>query len=93
MYRYFQISYDSPTVGLFLFTDEYIRVLSDLKRYTQENIRFIPIRESKYRDEIQKRGIQSPVGIVGDVEIVFLYYKSEEEVINKWKRRCSSDRR
>ena len=88
VYRYFGLPYTSPTVGLFIYTDEYIRFLKNLKYYLSLDLRFIPIEKSRYRDIlVSKQIVNSPIGVLDDVEIVFLHYHSEEEAREKWNRR------
>ena len=36
---------------------------------------------------VQKGQTEKPIGILGDIEIVFLHYNSEEEAMEKWNRR------
>ena len=88
MYRYFSLPYDSPTVGLYFFSEDYIRFLSNLENYLAQEISFIPREKSRYREELERRKVTSPIGVLGDVEIVFLHYKTEEEARIKWARRC-----
>lgn len=89
VYRYFRLPYESPTVGLYFYTDDYIRFLSQLRNYVSKEIKFIKPSDSKYYNELLRRGeINKPIGLLGDVEIVFLHYKSEEEAEEKWNRRC-----
>ena len=90
VYRYFGFPYESPTVGLYFYTDEYIKFLSRLKEYIGMDLIFIPTNQSKYFDELVKRNETNKIiGLLGDVEIVFLHYKTEEEALEKWKRRCT----
>lgn len=89
VYRYFNLPYCTPTVGLYFFTNEYIRFLSNLKEYLGMDLKFIPAASSKYYEELKNRNeINRPIGLLGDVEIVFLHYKSEKEALLKWNRRC-----
>lgn len=87
MYRYFSLPYDSPTVGLYFFSEDYMRFLSNLKYYLAQELFFIPIEKSRYKEELERRGMTSPIGVLGDVEINFLHYKTEEEARIKWVRR------
>ena len=88
VYRYLGMPYLSPTVGLYFFADDYIRFLSDLRRYLSLELEFITADESKHKDELYRRGQQDrPIGRLGDVEIVFLHYGSREEAGEKWNRR------
>ncbi len=88
VYRYFGLNYSSPTVGLYIFSEDYIRLLKDLKHYFETPLQIIPIEQSRYKEILVKKGQTNvPIGLLGDVEIVFLHYKSPEEAITKWNRR------
>lgn len=87
-YQYLDMPYLSPTAGLYFFAPDYIKFVSDLHRYLDTPLRFINPEESKYYEEIKKRNqTDKPIGILGDVEIVFLHYKTKEEAEEKWNRR------
>lgn len=90
VYRRYGLPYLSPTVGLYFFSEDYIRFVADLSNYCKQPLRFIPYKSSKHRNELLKRGQTNvPIGILGDdVEIVFLHYSSEKEAYEKWTRRC-----
>ena len=88
VYRYFGLSYASPTIGLFFYADDYIRFLSNLKHYLALDLKFIPLDKSRYRDDlVSKQILTCPIGVLDDVEIVFLHYHSEKEAAEKWNRR------
>ena len=88
VYRYFGLSYTSPTVGMFFFTEEYIRFLKHLDHYLSLELKFIPIEQSRYSEELKQRNhLTCPIGVLDDVEIVFLHYHSEDEAREKWNRR------
>lgn len=90
VYRYFGLKYSSPTIGMYFFSDEYIRFIKNLKYYLSLQLTIIPIEESKYRDILIEREQASvPIGRLDDVEIVFLHYKSPEEALSKWARRTN----
>lgn len=87
-YQYLDMPYLSPTVGLYFFAPDYIKFISDLRRYLDMPLKFIEPAESKYYEELQKRNqADKPIGILDDVEIVFLHYKSQAEALEKWNRR------
>ena len=88
-YQYFNLPYNTPFVGLFLFSPDYIKLLKNIKWYLGTDIMFISPFESKYKDELIKNGTFGtyPIGILSDVEIHFLHYESELEAKNKWSRR------
>ncbi len=88
VYRYFQLPYDSPTIGLYFFADDYVKFVYNIKEYINSDITFIDYRESKYCDILKSRNeINIPIGRINDVEIIFLHYKSEQEAKEKWDRR------
>lgn len=87
VYRYFNLPYASPAIGLYFFTDEYIRFLKNLQYYLQVDLKFISLEKSKYRDVLEKRNYPCPIGLLDDVEVVFLHYTSENEAYEKWTRR------
>ncbi len=88
VYQYYGMEYHSPTVGLYFFAEEYMRFLGDLRRYLSMELQFIPPESSKYYGQYKNLPINYPIGLLGDVEIVFLHYKSEAEAKQKWERRA-----
>lgn len=88
VYRFFAMPYDSPTIGLYFFSADYIKFVSNLRYYIEQDLTFIDYTESKYKDELLKNNqLNVPIGKLHDVEIVFLHYHSIEEAQTKWNRR------
>lgn len=88
VYRYFNLPYDSPTIGLYIFSEDYIKFVYNLRHYIECDLNFISYKESKYANEIIKAHQENvPIGKVDDVEIIFLHYHSEDEAREKWNRR------
>ena len=88
VYQFFKYPYDSPTVGLYFFPEEYIRFLKDLRHYISSPLEIIPASESRYIDELKMKHEENKIiGKIDDVEIVFLHYKTPEEALTKWNRR------
>lgn len=88
VYRYFGLPYDTPTVGLYFFPDDYLRFVSNLKYYLSINLVFITCDKSKHKEILENKGQTSiPIGLLDDVEVIFLHYKSNEEAYEKWERR------
>lgn len=89
VYRRYGVPYLSPTVGLYFFASDFIKLCSDVKGYMQKPLEFIPYTESKYQAEIEAKGQTAvPIARLGDVEVVFLHYKTQEEAAEKWTRRA-----
>ena len=88
VYQRFGKQYNSPTIGLYFFADDYIRFLKNIRKYIEIPVKIIKTEESKHYDCLVKNGQRSVVvGVIDDVEIIFLHYKTPEEAINKWERR------
>ena len=87
-YQYLDMDYLTPTVGLYFFAEDYLKFISNLKYYLSLELQFIDGKQSKYVDVLKERKqLDVPIGLLDDVEIVFLHYKSEEEARTKWNRR------
>lgn len=93
VYQEYNLPYNTPTIGLLFFADDYIRFVSNLKHYIDVPLSFIKVEESKHYKRLVKtdacRYMPYPIGKIDDVEIVFLHYKSEQEAKEKWDRRKS----
>ena len=89
VYQEFGIRYNTPFIGLFIFSPDYIKLLQNFKYYLSEKLVFIKIDESKYYNEINEMGIKKiyPIAVLDDIEIHFLHYKTEKEAEEKWTRR------
>lgn len=89
VYRYFGLPYLTPTVGLYFFPDDFLKVLQDIQGYMTASLHFIEPEESAYFEELKRKGqLNVPIGKVKDVEIIFLHYKTQEEAYEKWTRRA-----
>lgn len=86
------MKYNSPTLGLYIWTPDYIEFLKNLRYYlTEAKLTFV--KHSKYPLGNERRSKWShlyPIGLLdGKVEIQFLHYHSESEAADKWYRRAS----
>ena len=87
VYKYFGMKFQSPTVGMYFFSDEYIKFLKNLKFYLSQPLVVKDIESSKYKEEIIRRGQSPLIGWLDDVEIVLLHYCNPEEAVKKWSYR------
>ena len=74
-------------LGCIFFSDDYVKFLSNPKDYLSKELEFISINDSKYSKVLLERKTSCPIGKLGDVEIVFLHYKTQKEAYTKWNRR------
>lgn len=87
IYDWFGLEKQSPTIGSYFFADEYLKFLKDLKKYLAMDLQVVPAEESRHADILFRKGQEVPVGVLGDVEIVFLHYKDPIIAKEKWNRR------
>ena len=90
IYQSYGLKYTSPTIGCFFMAEDYIKFISDIKKYMKLKLEFIKATESHSFEIIKKKpnfGLY-PIGRLGDVEIHFLHYKSEDEAKEKWITRA-----
>ena len=69
-----KLQYKSPTVNLYFSCEDFIRFVENLQHYL--SLELVEVINEKY-----------PIGILGDVKIKFLHYKSFEEAKRKWIER------
>lgn len=89
VYRFFGIPYNTPTIGLFFFAQDYIKFVYNLRTYLNEELSFIPHSQSKYHEILLKYGgecVSCPIGKLGDIEVIFMHYTTPEEAKEKWER-------
>lgn len=98
VYQYFGLPYTSPTVGLFIMDDDYIKFLERLDYYLSQPLQFITMEQSRYCEKLASESTAKayyPIARLDDIEIHFLHYHSEEEARTKWeyrKKRMDKDR-
>lgn len=86
------MEYNSPTLGLYFWAEDYIEFLRHLKFYlTEAKIEFVDHSKHELGNERRKNWEHwYPIGILdGKVEIHFLHYHTAEEAAEKWYRRAS----
>lgn len=94
IYKYFGLKFQSPTVGMYFFSDEYIKFLKNFDYYIQQPLIVRDSTSSKYKEELLRRGQNPLIGWLDDVEIVLLHYHDVDDAIRKWEyRRDRIDRK
>ena len=89
VYRWLNLPYMTPTAGLYFFAEDYVKFLSNLRYYCSIEVQELDLKDSNYKDIIEKKGQQNvPLGKLDDIEIVFLHYPTFAEAKEKWERRC-----
>ena len=79
------LPYRSPTCGLLILGNDYVKFCADLKHYLEQKLKFIPMEKAKYYEIYKEHPF--PVALCDDIEIYFMHYPTEEEAAEKWYRR------
>ena len=87
--QYFGLKYTSPFIGLFLFSQDYLKLLKNLKYYMSIELKFIDAEKSKYKNKFVRFGKprKYPIGVLEDIEIHFIHYQNEKAAYKKWEYR------
>lgn len=89
IYKYYNIEYRTPTLGLFIVARDYIKFLSNIKSYLSKKLEFITLPELADYDGVKdfEEHMKFPIARLGDIEVFFMHYESKEEAEEKWYRR------
>ena len=88
IYIPYELKYTTPTVGLFIPDDDYLKFLENLDHYLSCELRFITPEEAKFQTNVLLSE-RYPVALLGnDVEIHFMHYKNRSIARRKWKKRA-----
>ena len=74
-----KLQYNTPFIGIFLYSDCYIKLLENFSKYMKKKPK--PCLQSKYGNK------KYPVMSIGDIEVHCLHDKDIEDCIDKWQRR------
>ena len=74
-YKDMELRFDSPTVGLFATSKDFVRFLSGLDSYLAKPLQM-------------RWGEEYPIGTLGDLEIHFMHYETCRLAREAWQRRC-----
>lgn len=87
-YEYLNQEFLSPTIGLYFMAKDYLKFISRLKYYLNVELSFIDTKNSKYYDYLCKNNQENAIiGVLDDIEIIFLHYISKKEAKEKWDKR------
>ncbi len=88
IYHKLGMQYTSPTIGLFFFSNDYIKFLESFDYYIKQPLRFKTTSFHRTIKEFQQNTQPYPIGVLDDeIEIHFLHYHNEKEALEKWNRR------
>lgn len=87
-YEYFGLPKNSPTVGTYIYAEDYVKLIKNLNYYMSCQINMISADEAKHKNDLMEANhMDVPIGVLDDVEIVFLHYRDPDLAKEKWTRR------
>lgn len=87
IYRFMRLPYKTPFVGLMMMGPCYIKFLENPKYYLSYKIKFIDRSMYQEMNTFRENNNNYPLGVLNDIEIHFLHYKSKSDAAIKWARR------
>lgn len=91
IYQYYGLPYKSPTIGLGIEDEHYMKFINNLKYYMSQSLEFIDPKTSTFYEtrKIRNGGKDFiyPVAKLGDIEIYFSHYRDKESALKKWEKR------
>lgn len=96
IYDKYALPYRTPTIGLWIPPDDYIKFLRNLEYYCGQEMKQIKYTECHVRELLEERKKSGRynfeletliIGRIVDVDIIFIHYSSFEDAKQKWDRR------
>lgn len=91
VYESYGLKKMSPTVGMFIMPEDFIRFCANLPNYLAEPLVFLKPEQSKWVDVLQHKEDWGTylIGRVGDIELHMLHYLDENVARRKWESRVN----
>lgn len=89
IYESYDIKKMSPTVGMFIMPEDYLKFVSYLDYYLKQPLEFIDPENSKWKETLQEKSIWKTylIARLADIELQMLHYHDKEVAWKKWESR------
>lgn len=90
LYEDLNMEFDSPTIALQIFPEDFTKFCLDLQRYMDCELREVKTLDDKNMEKFLRLFKQQPyfpLGMVDDIVICFQHYETFDEAREKWYRR------
>ena len=89
IYESYGIKKMSPTVGMFIMPDDYLKFIFNLDYYLAQPLEFVNPDDSKWKGTLQGKSNWGTylIGKLDDIELQMLHYHNESVAKNKWDSR------
>jgi uncharacterized protein (DUF1919 family) len=89
IYHKFGLPYNTPTIWTYIYPQDYLRFLENLDWYLKQPLHFKKETDHEMAHRFCTQTHKTfPIGVLGDIEIHFMHYKTEQEALEKWTRRA-----
>lgn len=91
IYESYGIRKMSPTVGMFIMPEDYLKFVSNLDYYLEQPLEFINPDNSKWKETLQEKSNWKTylIAKLDDIELQMLHYHDEKVAYRKWKDRIA----
>lgn len=87
-YEHFGLQKLSPTIGMYFYPDDYLKLISNLQYYFSLEMKVVSSDKSKQFEILLQDNAQNfYVGQIGDIEAILVHYKDPLIAVEKWNRR------
>ena len=87
-YEHFGLSKMSPTVGMYFYPDDYLKLVTNLQYYLSLDMKVVSSDKSKQLEILRRDNAQNYyIGQIGDIEAILVHYNDPLLAIEKWNRR------
>jgi len=89
VYESYGIKKMSPTVGMFIMPEDYLKFVSDFDYYIHLPLRFVKAEESKWHEQLKDKSNWGTyiIARLDDIELHMLHYHEETSALKKWNSR------
>lgn len=77
IYHDLNLKFNSPTINLFIPVKYFVKFMGNLDYYLKQELK-----------EYEDKSVDYPVGMLDDIRINFMHYKTFKEAKKKWYERC-----
>lgn len=91
VYESYGLPKQSPTIGMFIMPEDYLKFLGNLDYYLSHPLVLIRPEDSKWKGVLSHKHNWGTylIGKLGDIELHLLHYHDEKAALDKWNRRIN----
>lgn len=91
VYETYNLQKQTPTIGMFIMPQDYVKFLESLEYYLAQPLIFIDPIDSKWKKELEKKSNWGTylIGKLADIELHMLHYHNEDIALEKWNKRIN----